>query len=105
MEPVTLTAVVTAIAALIQLLQSTTVDNSTRRLAAYSLGEILQVNKHRFDYLKALSGYWQLNDEYYNLAWKCAQNMPYPKFYQAWHQHNIATRAMRSLAKILSTRI
>lgn len=94
-----------AIAALVQLLQSITVDYYTRRQAASSLGKILQVNKHRFEVVKALSGYWQLNDEYYNLAWKCAQNMPYPDFYQAWHQHNFATRAMQSLKKILFTRI
>ncbi|MEH2308361.1 HEAT repeat domain-containing protein [Nostoc sp.] len=94
----------TAIAALVQLLQSTTVDNDTRMLAS-SLGKILQNNKHRFKIVKTLSGYWQLNDEYYHLAWECAQNMPYPDFYQAWHQHNVATRAMRSSKKILFTRI
>ncbi|MFN6455235.1 MAG: HEAT repeat domain-containing protein [Nostoc sp. EfeVER01] len=94
-----------AIAALVQLLQSTTVDDDTRRQAASSLGEIIQDNQHRIALVKALSGYRQLNGEYYNLAWKCAQNMPYPDFYQAWHQHNIATRAMRSLKKILFTRI
>nr|WP_277883842.1 HEAT repeat domain-containing protein [Nostoc sp. FACHB-888] len=94
-----------AIAALMQLLQSTTVDDFTHKRAASSLGEIIQNNQHRFEVVKALSGYWQLNDEYYNLAWECAQNMPYPDFYQAWHQHNFATRAMRSLNKILFTRI
>ncbi|MDZ8259203.1 HEAT repeat domain-containing protein [Nostoc sp. ChiQUE01b] len=93
------------IAALVQLLQSTTVDDYTRRQAAESLGEILQVNKHRFEVVKALSGYWQLNGEYYDLAWKCAQNMPYLDFYQAWHQHNVVTRTMRSLKRILFTRI
>ncbi|MEH2277022.1 MAG: HEAT repeat domain-containing protein [Nostoc sp.] len=94
-----------AITALVQLLQSTTVDKNTRRQVASSLGKIIQNNQHRFEVVKALSGYWRLNDEYYDLAWKCAQNMPYPDFYQAWHQHNVATRAMRSLAKILFTRI
>ncbi|WP_256874954.1 HEAT repeat domain-containing protein [Nostoc sp. C052] len=94
-----------ALAALVQLLQSTTVDDFIRREAADSLGKILQNNEHRFAVVKALSGYWRLDDEYYNLAWKCAQNMPYPDFYQAWHQHNFATRAMRSLKKILLTRI
>ncbi|MEH2382262.1 MAG: HEAT repeat domain-containing protein [Nostoc sp.] len=93
-----------AIAALLQLLQSTTVDDSTRRNAASSLGEIIQNNQHRIAVVKALSSYWRL-DDYYNLAWKCAQNMPYPDFYQAWHQHNVATRAMQSLKKILFTRI
>ncbi|WP_375466621.1 HEAT repeat domain-containing protein, partial [uncultured Nostoc sp.] len=94
-----------AIAALVQLLQSTTVDDSTRWEAGSSLGEIIQNNQHRITVVKALSGYWQLNNEYYDLAWKCAQNMHYPKFYQAWHQHNFATRAMRNLKKIFLTRI
>ena len=94
-----------AIAALVQLLQSNHVHDYTRGLAASSLGEILQDNKHRFEVVKALSGYWQPHSEHYDLAWKCAQNMPYPDFYQAWHQHNFATRAMQSLKKILFTRI
>jgi HEAT repeat protein len=94
-----------AIAALVQLLQSTTVDDLTRRRAALSLETILQNNKHRAEVVKALRSYWQLNYEYYDLAWQCAQNMPYPDFYQAWHHHNIATRTMRSLKKILFTRI
>ncbi|MEA5623647.1 HEAT repeat domain-containing protein [Nostoc sp. UHCC 0251] len=94
-----------AIAALVELLQSTTVDDDTCRQAADSLGGIIQNNQHRIEVVKALSGYWQLDNNYYHLAWKCAQNMPYPDFYQAWHQHNFATRAMRSLKKILFTRI
>jgi HEAT repeat protein/energy-coupling factor transporter ATP-binding protein EcfA2 len=94
-----------AIAALVQLLQSTNVDDDTRSEAAESLEEIIQNNQHHVDVVKALSGYRQLNDEYYDLAWKCAQDMPYHKFYQAWHQHNFATRTMRSLKKILFTRI
>ncbi|MEH1969298.1 NACHT domain-containing protein [Nostoc sp.] len=95
----------TAIATLMQLLQSTTVDDNSRSQAAYRLRKILQNNKHRFEVVKALSGYWQLDDANYNVAWECAQNMPYPNFYQAWYHHNIATRAMRSLKKILFTRI
>ncbi|MFN6496151.1 MAG: HEAT repeat domain-containing protein [Nostoc sp. DedQUE01] len=95
-----------AIAALVQLLQSITVDDSTRWQAAESLGEILQINKkHGFEIVKALSGYCLLNDDYYDLVWKCAQNMPYPDFYQAWHQHNVATCTMQSFKKILFTRI
>ncbi len=94
-----------AIAALVQLLQSNNLDKDTRRRAASSLGKILQNNQDRIKVIKALSSYWILYDEYYDLAWKCAQNMPYPDFYQAWHQHNVATRAMRSLKKILFTRI
>ncbi|MEH2464723.1 HEAT repeat domain-containing protein, partial [Nostoc sp.] len=94
-----------AIAALVQLLQSTTVDDYTRWLAAYSLGKILQNNQDCSVAVKALSRYWRLNDDCYNLVWNCAQNMPYPDFYQAWHQPNFLTRAMRSLKKILFTRI
>ena len=94
-----------AIAGLVQLLQSTHVNNFTRRLAASSLGKILHNNRHRFAVVKALSSYWQLDDGHYDLAWKCAQNMLYPDFYQAWHQSNFATRAMRIFAKILFTRI
>ncbi|MEH2169510.1 MAG: HEAT repeat domain-containing protein [Nostoc sp.] len=94
-----------AIAALVQLLQSNHVDDDTRRQAASSLGQILQDNKHRFEVVEALSGYWRLDDENYNLAWECAQNMTYPDFFQAWHQHNLATRAMQSLKRILFTRI
>ncbi len=94
-----------AIAALVQLLQLTNLDNFTRRQAAESLGKIIQNNQHRFAVVKTLSGYWRLDDDYCYLAWKCAQNMPYPDFYQAWHQHNVATRAMQSLKKILFTRI
>ncbi|MEH2355253.1 HEAT repeat domain-containing protein [Nostoc sp.] len=94
-----------AISALVQLMQSNNVHDDTPSLAALNLGEIIQDNQHRIAVVKVLSGYWQLNYQYYDLAWKCAQNMPYPDFYQAWHQHNFATRAMRSLKKILFTRI
>ncbi len=100
MEPVTLTAIVTAIAALVQLLQSKTVNDSTRKQAAHSLRIILQYNKHRFEVIKALSGY-----NCYGVFWECAQNMPYPDFYQAWHYSKFSTRAMRSLEEILFTRI
>jgi HEAT repeat protein len=94
-----------AIAALVKLLQSKNLRNYTRSPLASSLGKILQNNQHRIAVVKALSGYWLLNDKYYDLVWKCAQNMPYPDFYQAWHRSNFATRTMRSLKKILFTKI
>ncbi|MEH2127653.1 HEAT repeat domain-containing protein [Nostoc sp.] len=94
-----------AIAALVQMLQSTSVDYYTRRKAAGSLGQIIQDNNHRFKAVEATSRYWRLDYNFYNLAWECAQNMHYPDFYQAWHQHNVATRAMQSLKKILFTKI
>lgn len=93
-----------AIAALVQLLESTNVDDLIRRLAEESLGQILN-NNHQFAVVKTLSGYQQLDDDCYSVIWECAQNMPYPDFYQAWHQHNFVTRTMRSLKKILFTRI
>ncbi|WP_414550657.1 HEAT repeat domain-containing protein [Anabaena sp. CCY 0017] len=94
-----------AVAALVELLQSTTVNDVIHTRAAESLGEIIQNNQDCFEVVKTLSSYWRLDDEFHNLAWKCAQNMTYPDFYQAWHQHNLATRAMRSLKKILFTKI
>ncbi|WP_339461098.1 hypothetical protein [Nodularia spumigena] len=94
-----------AIAALVELLQSPTVDDDTRWQAAESLGKILQNSKKRLEVVKILSSYWRLDNESHNLAWKCSHNMRYADFYQAWHQHNVATRAMRSLKKILFTRI
>ncbi|WP_168653602.1 MULTISPECIES: hypothetical protein [unclassified Dolichospermum] len=28
---------------------------------------------------------YKLDSEDYDSIWNCAQNMPYPEFYQAWH--------------------
>jgi hypothetical protein len=89
-----------AIAALVQMLQSNIKDYITFMLVASSLIDILNNNQNSFAVVKALSGYWRFDSHCYNVIWNCAQNMPYPDFYQAWHQHNITTRAMRSLARI-----
>ncbi|MBD2458857.1 HEAT repeat domain-containing protein [Nostoc sp. FACHB-87] len=89
-----------AILALVYVLQ-TSVNKYPPRRAAESLKKYLQNNEDRFQAVKALGSYWQLDGEYYNLAWECAQNMPYPDFYQAWHQHNIVTRTMQSFKQIL----
>ncbi|MDM9383199.1 hypothetical protein QUB80_21125 [Chlorogloeopsis sp. ULAP01] len=94
-----------AIATLVQILH-TNVSNYISSQAAESLGQILQNSKYRFAVVKTSSDYQLLNDYYcYRVLWNCAQNMPYPDFYKAWHQHNIATRAMQSLKKIHFTRI
>jgi HEAT repeat protein len=90
-----------AIVALMLVPLSNHVDDDTRSQAAFSLGEMLQNNKYFFEAVNTLSGYWRLYSDNYDLAWKCAQNMPYPDFYQAWHQHDIATRVMQSLKRIL----
>ncbi|WP_256874568.1 HEAT repeat domain-containing protein [Nostoc sp. C057] len=94
-----------AITTLVQLLQSTDVDEGKRIITAESLGRILRDNNSRFAVVKTLSSSLLLGDVEYDVVWNCAQNMPYPDFYQAWHQHNFVTRAMQSLKKILFTRI
>jgi predicted NACHT family NTPase len=76
-----------AIAALVQLLD-TSQDQDTRRYAAESLGKI----DKRYNSM-------------YEFIWQCAQNLPYPEFYQAWHQPFLATRLLRSLKSILFMRI
>ncbi|MBD1934824.1 MULTISPECIES: HEAT repeat domain-containing protein [Cyanophyceae] len=81
-----------AIAGLLRLLE-TTENEFTRRIAAEILGEILQ--NHQM--LSAVSDLRHcLTDEVfesnsdlyencYKVIWQCAQTLPYPTFYQAWH--------------------
>jgi HEAT repeat protein/DNA polymerase III delta prime subunit len=87
-----------AIRELIRVLE-TTQNEDTRRWVAESLGEIIKTEKQYTDFVFALNH--NLTDEVYNnnfdlyeecfkLLWKCAENLPYPKFYQAWH-HNTLT--------------
>ncbi|WP_449416486.1 NACHT domain-containing protein [Phormidium nigroviride] len=82
-----------AIAALVELIR-TSQDENTRLRAANSLGEILTVSQHIAGVVSALKDY--LSDETYNndfyrfedcykVLWHCAQNLPYPTFYEAWH--------------------
>ncbi len=89
-------------------------DENIRKLAASSLGETLTEYEKMTAVVSALKKY--LSDEIYEnnfeqwkdcyqVIWHCTQTMTYPAFYQAWHQHNFATRAMRRLKKILFTRI
>ncbi|MGD1703954.1 pentapeptide repeat-containing protein [Dapis sp. BLCC M229] len=72
---------------------SSTSDNSTHRQAASSLGKILtkkymtKVITFLKDYL-SVKGYRDNSyhsKECYKIIWKCAQTLPYPEFYQAWH--------------------
>ncbi|MFS0519117.1 hypothetical protein ACEYW6_31085, partial [Nostoc sp. UIC 10607] len=76
-----------AIAALVQLLQSQNLDNSTRRQVASSLGKIVTGNTHRSLAVTGLKDYLQF-DSNYNVIWECSQNMTYSDFYLAWHQEN-----------------
>ncbi|HBL58292.1 MAG TPA: PBS lyase, partial [Cyanobacteria bacterium UBA8803] len=81
-----------AIAALIRILD-TTDDESTRRQAADSLKEILQDHQLWLvipalkDYLtdQVYENNFNLYEHSYELIWHCAQTLPYPEFYQAWH--------------------
>ncbi|WP_066426794.1 NACHT domain-containing NTPase [Anabaena sp. 4-3] len=87
-----------AIAALVQLLHSPNLDDFTRRLAASSLGKIASP----YEVVKVLRGSWLLSDYEYQIIWKSSQNMPYPKFYQVWHELNLITRAKINLARLSS---
>ncbi|WYL97594.2 MAG: HEAT repeat domain-containing protein [Gloeotrichia echinulata IR180] len=91
-----------AIAALMKLLNSTTVDDETRRLAAQSLRKIGspdEVVKAFYEVVKALSGSWLWSDDEYDFTWECAQNLPYPKFYQAWHESHLINAATKNLMR------
>jgi HEAT repeat protein len=103
----------TAIAVLKELV-GTAQDEDIRRRATYSLRETLTEYEKMAAAVTALKKY--LSDETYKndferfkdcykVIWHCARTMAYPAFYQAWHQYNFATRAIRSLKKILFTRI
>lgn len=83
-----------AIAALVDLIGNPQVDDSTRTEAAESLRQIMS-QEHMPSVVTGLKNY--LSDETYknnferfydcySFIWNCAQKMPYPAFYQAWHQ-------------------
>ena len=85
--------------ALIELIRNKDVDDDIKYYAAQSLEEILK-NKHMPKVVATLIPY--LSVKIYNnnsgqfrgcygIIWKCAQNMKYPEFYQAWHQQNNST--------------
>ncbi|MGB3656029.1 MAG: hypothetical protein WBA41_33105, partial [Rivularia sp. (in: cyanobacteria)] len=78
----------------VELIGNQDVDDDTKYYAAVSLGEILK-DKHIPKVFTALTPY--LSVETYNnnpsqfeicheIIWKCAENMTYSEFYQAWHQ-------------------
>ncbi len=83
-----------AIAALVELIGNPQLDDSTRWQAAESLGEIM-LEQQMPSVVTALKDYlspesykndFKRFDNSYQVIWKCAQSMPYPAFYQAWHQ-------------------
>ncbi|MFB2878394.1 HEAT repeat domain-containing protein [Floridanema aerugineum] len=85
-----------AINALVQLLSYSHLNNYDRREVAESLKEI-ETDK-QFAVITALKT--NLNNslyEYYELIWHYAQNLPYPDFYQAWHQDTLTNTATANL--------
>ena len=82
-----------AIAGWLEILR-TTEDEYIPDLAAESLGRILTTRQQYAGVVTALknclgdevyqSNYDQFQ-ECYKLFWNCAENLPYPEFYQAWH--------------------
>ena len=87
-----------AIGALIRALE-TTQGGWTRREVAETLGKIIKTQKQHLHIVFALKhnltnevyeNNSNLFENCYKLLWQCAQNLPYPKFYQAWH-HNTLT--------------
>ncbi|WP_293352955.1 HEAT repeat domain-containing protein [Microcoleus sp. CAWBG51] len=86
-----------AMAALIAIL-STTTDEDTRQEAADILNKIVQ-NDQMPSVVSALQQFqcdrtYETNYGLYyycfEIIWNCAQNLPYPIFYQAWH-HQLTT--------------
>ncbi|MBD1921382.1 HEAT repeat domain-containing protein [Microcoleus sp. FACHB-831] len=86
------------IAALVRILE-TTKDDDTRSSAAESLGKIVQ-NDQMPSVVSALQHCltdevyetnFDLYKNCYKVIWRCAQEMPYPKFYQAWHGSSFAS--------------
>ncbi|MEH2082846.1 MAG: HEAT repeat domain-containing protein [Nostoc sp.] len=83
-----------AIAVLVELIGNSQVDDYTRRQVASSLGKIM-LEKQMPSVVTLLKDYlspetykndFERFDNCYKVIWKCAQSMPYPAFYQAWHQ-------------------
>jgi HEAT repeat protein/GTPase SAR1 family protein len=80
------------IAALVELIR-TAQDNDIRRQAANSLEAIVQEPQMAMvvsTLQDNLSNETYKNDfdrfkDCHEILWKCAQNLPYPEFYQAWH--------------------
>ncbi|NJL68580.1 MAG: hypothetical protein HC894_21335 [Microcoleus sp. SM1_3_4] len=85
------------IAALVKLIQTTQSDE-IRRKTTTSLKQILTTNPQYYSVVSALKydltdeiykNKFDLFDKYYTVIWHCAQNLPYPDFYQAWHQDTL----------------
>ncbi|ERT05638.1 HEAT repeats family protein [Lyngbya aestuarii BL J] len=83
-----------AIAGLVKVIATTKNESIRRWLAVVSLGKILATSQQYAGVVSALKDC--LSDEIYQnnfdrfyetykVIWNCAENLPYPQFYQAWH--------------------
>jgi hypothetical protein len=72
--------------AVIQLLQNTQ-DEIIAEDTIYFLKKIFKSDLLKV-VIEALKDYIE-EAEVYEIIWHCAQNMPYPDFYQAWHPTSI----------------
>jgi HEAT repeat protein/energy-coupling factor transporter ATP-binding protein EcfA2 len=88
-----------AIDALVQLLSSPNLDDDTRSEVVKSLKKIPK--DKQFAVITALKTNFndsqQINNKYYELIWHYAENLPYPDFYQAWHQDTLTNTATANL--------
>ncbi|AFY81282.1 HEAT repeat domain-containing protein [Oscillatoria acuminata] len=82
-----------AVPALLNLV-ATTEDEDTRSKAAKGLGKIFTTPQQYAGVVTALKDNlsdevyqndFKRFDECYKLIWNCAENLPYPQFYKAWH--------------------
>ncbi len=84
---------VDAINILIYLVRASQNEN-IRRQAAESLKKILSGNLSALA-VASLKDY--LQDQYcYEIIWYCAQNLPYPSFYQAWNGEDFSDQALET---------
>ena len=91
----------TVLSALLQLIQSSENDDICRQVV-HSLKKILQDERVAKIIVTELRSYLS-NESYkndgkrfdacYEVVWHCAQIMPYPAFYQAWHHSHLTTHS------------
>ncbi|MEG4487197.1 NACHT C-terminal alpha/beta 1 domain-containing protein [Microcoleus sp. D2_18a_B4] len=91
----------TAIDALVQLLSSPNLARGTRWQVAETL-EKMKIDTDKqcavITALKAnVNDSQQIDERGYKLIWHYAQNLPYPDFYQAWHQDTLTNTATANL--------